>query len=138
LPKAWEIEGGYRYLGFTEVTHMLTSSVGKYVGNWWINFRINVIPSDGQVSSSGQLQARYYFKTAEDFFSIQLGTGVSPDEETRDQSQLLNSYRMRVGYQQLISPKLMIFGFTGFSRDEMSADNFRKNFNLSIGTEYRF
>lgn len=138
LPKAWEIEGGYRYLGFTEATHIITSSLGKYVGNWWFNFRLNVIPFDGQVSTSGQLQARYYFKTAEDFFSIQLGTGVSPDEETRDQSQLLNSYRARVGYQQLISPRFMIFGYTGYSRDELSVDNFRNNFNLSIGTEYRF
>lgn len=138
LPKAWEIEGGYRYLGFTEATHIITSSLGKYVGNWWFNFRLNVIPFEGQVSTSGQFQARYYFKTAEDFFSIQLGTGVSPDEETRDQSQLLNSYRARVGYQQLISPRFMIFGYTGFSRDELSVDNFRNNFNLSIGTEYRF
>lgn len=138
LPKAWEVEGGYRYLGFTEVTHIITGSVGKYVGNWWINFRLNVIPDDAGTSTSGQLQARYYFKTAEDFFSIQLGTGVSPDEETRDQSQLLNSYRIRLGYQQLVSPRWMIFGFTGWSRDELGEDNVRNNFNLSLGTEYRF
>ena len=138
LPKAWEIEGGYRYLGFSEVTHMITGSLGKYVGNWWINFRANVIPSQGQVSTSGQLMARYYFKTAEDFFSIQIGSGVSPDEETRDQSQLLNSYRVRLGYQQLISPRFMLYGFTGYSRDELSPDNYRNNFNLSLATEYRF
>ncbi|GMQ28421.1 YaiO family outer membrane beta-barrel protein [Algoriphagus confluentis] len=138
LPKAWEVEGGYRYLGFTEVTHMITGSVGKYVGNWWINFRFNVIPDEAGTGTSGQLQARYYFKTAEDFFSLQLGTGVSPDEETRDQSQLLNSYRIRLGYQQLISPRWMIFGFTGWSRDELGENNVRNNFNLSLGTEYRF
>lgn len=140
LPKAWEIEGGYRYLGFTEVTHIATASLGKYVGNWWLNFRANVIPSGNNngVSTSGNFQARYYFKTAEDFFSVQLSSGVSPDEENRDQSQLLNSYRIRLGYQQLISPRFMIFGFTGYSRDELSADRFRNNLNLSIGSEYRF
>ena len=70
LPKAWEVEGGYRYLGFTEVTHIATASLGKYVGNWWLNFRANVIPSGNNngVSTSGNFQARYYFKTAEDFF----------------------------------------------------------------------
>ncbi|MBC6369139.1 YaiO family outer membrane beta-barrel protein [Algoriphagus sp. AK58] len=138
LPKAWELEGGYRYLGFTEATHILTGSVGKYVGNWWLNFRANVIPDENSTGTSGQFTARYYFKTAEDFFSLQLGTGVSPDEETRDQTQLLNSYRARLGYQQLLSPKFMIYGFTGYSRDELSADNFRNNLNLSLGFEYRF
>jgi YaiO family outer membrane protein len=138
LPKAWEVEGGYRYLGFASVTHILTASVGKYVGNWWLNFRTNVIPSPNSTGTSGQFTARYYFKTAEDFFSLQLGTGVSPDEETRDQTQLLNSYRARLGYQHLLSPKFMIYGFTGYSRDELSANNFRNNLNLSLGFEYRF
>ncbi|MBN7810635.1 YaiO family outer membrane beta-barrel protein [Algoriphagus sp. H41] len=138
LENAWEVEGGYRYLGFSTATHIITGSVGKYVGNWWLNLRLNVIPDDAGTSTSTQFTARYYFKTAEDFFSLQLGTGVSPDEETRDQSQLLNSYRARLGYQQLISPKFMIYGFTGYSRDELSTDNIRNNINLSLGVEYRF
>jgi YaiO family outer membrane protein len=138
LPKAWEIEGGYRYLGFTEVTNIITGSLGKYAGNWWFNLRMNVIPDAEATGTSGQLTARYYFKTSEDFFSLQLGTGVSPDEETRDQSQLLNSYRARLGYQQLVSPRFMIYGFTGYSRDELSTDNFRNNINISLGMEYRF
>ncbi len=138
LEKAWEVEGGYRYLGFSTATHIITGSVGKYLGNWWLNARLNVIPDDAGTSTSTQLTARYYFRTAEDFFSLQLGTGVSPDEETRDQSQLLNSYRARLGYQQLVSPKFMIYGYTGYSRDELSADHFRNNINLSLGFEYRF
>lgn len=139
LKNAWELEGGYRYLGFTLATHIITASVGKYVGNWWFNLRGNFIPQEGAgINTSGQLTARYYFKTAEDFFSIQLGTGVSPDEETRDQTQLLNSYRARLGYQQLISPRFMIFGFTGYSKDELSTDNYRNNINISLGFEYRF
>jgi hypothetical protein len=32
----------------------------------------------------------------------------------------------------------MIYGFTGYSRDELSTGNFRNNINLSIGLEYRF
>ena len=138
LPKAWEIEAGIRYLQFAEVTNIYTSSLGKYVGNWWFNFRVNIIPQETGAGTSGNIQARYYLKTAEDFFSIQLSTGVSPDEENRDASQLLNSYRARVGYQQLVTSRFMIYGFTGFSRDELSADNFRNNLNISIGTEYRF
>ena len=138
LEKAWEVEAGYRYLGFGEATHIFTSSLGKYVGNWWLNLRANVIPDNGKVSTSANFQARYYFKTAEDFFSFQLSSGVSPDEENRDQTQLLNSYRARVGYQQLVTSRFMIYGYTGYSRDELSADTFRNDLNFTLGVEYRF
>lgn len=138
LSNAWEVEGGYRYLGFTEATHIITASLGKYIGNWWLNLRANLIPADGQLSTSANFQARYYFKTAEDYISIQLSSGVSPDEENRDQTQLLNSYRARVGYQQLITSRFLIYGFTGYSQDELSTDNFRNDLNFTFGVEYRF
>lgn len=139
LPKAWEVEGGFRYLQFSETTYIYTASLGKYVSNWWFNLRGNLIPGTGNsLGTSANLQARYYFKTGEDFFSLQLSTGVSPDEETRDPTQLLNSYRARAGYQQLITDRFMIYGFTGYSRDELGPDRFRNNFNLSLGVEYRF
>jgi YaiO family outer membrane protein len=138
LPKAWEIDAGFRYLKFSEATTIYTASLGKYVGNWWINFRFNVIPQETGAGTSGNIQARYYFKTAEDFFSFQISSGISPDEESRDPSQLLNSYRVGLGYQQLISPRVMIFGYTGYSRNELNTDRFRNNLNISIGAEYRF
>ncbi len=138
LSRAWEVEGGYRYLGFAEATHIYTGSLGKYVGNWWLNLRVNVIPDNSRVGTSANFQARYYFKTAEDFFSIQLSTGVSPDEENRDLSQLLNSYRGRLGYQQLLTSRFMVYGFAGYSWDEISSGNYRNNLNLSLGMEYRF
>jgi YaiO family outer membrane protein len=139
LPKAYEIEAGYRYLQFSEVTHIITSSFGKYISNWWLNLRLNYIPGTEGSSSSGNLQVRYYFSGPEDFFSLQASTGVSPDEENRDfQSQLLNSYRVRAGYQHLWTSRWMGFGFVGYSRDEISKTNFRNNLNISIGTEFRF
>ncbi|GAB2630753.1 YaiO family outer membrane beta-barrel protein [Belliella aquatica] len=139
LPKAFEFDIGYRHLSFSEVTHIFTGSIGKYVSNWWFNLRVNVIPGTSGSSTSGNLQTRYYFKGPEDFFSIQFSTGVSPDEENRDfQSQLLNSYRARLGYQQLWTDRWMGFGFLGYSRDEINQGNFRNNINISVGTEFRF
>lgn len=139
LPKAWEIDGGFRYLQFSEATTIYTASVGKYVGNWWFNLRGNLIPGTGNsLGTSANLQARYYFKTGEDFFSLQLSSGVSPDEETRDPTQLLNSYRARIGYQQLITQRFMVYAFSGYSQDELGPDRFRNNLNFSLGVEYRF
>lgn len=139
LPKAWEVDAGFRYLQFSESTTIYTASLGKYVGNWWFNLRGNLIPGTGNsLGTSGNLQTRYYFKTGEDFFSVQLSTGVSPDEETRDPTQLLNSYRARIGYQQLITQRFMIYGYSGYSKDELGPDRFRNNLNISMGVEYRF
>ncbi|WP_215225688.1 YaiO family outer membrane beta-barrel protein [Echinicola shivajiensis] len=139
LPKAYEFDIGYRHLRFSETTHIFTASVGKYTGNWWLNLRANHVPSEEGGSISGNVQARYYFKGSEDYFVAQISTGVSPDEEDRDlQSQLLNSYRARVGYQQLWSPRWLGYAFVGYSYDELSPDNYRPNLNISIGTEFRF
>ena len=139
LSNAWEVEGGYRYMRFSETTNIYTASVGKYVGNWWFNLRGNLIPgTDSGLGTSANLQARYYFKTGEDFFSLQVSSGVSPDEESRDPSQLLNSYRVRFGYQQMITDRFQLFGYTGYSRDELGPDSYRDNLNISLGTEYRF
>ncbi|ERM81586.1 hypothetical protein P872_20075 [Rhodonellum psychrophilum GCM71 = DSM 17998] len=139
LPKAFELDAGYRYLQFSETTHIITGSLGKYVSNWWFNFRMNLIPGQEGNSVSGNFQTRYYFKGAEDFISIQFSSGVSPDEENRDfQSQLLNSYRARLGYQHLWTERWMGFGFVGYSKDEINAGRFRNNLNVSIGTEFRF
>jgi YaiO family outer membrane protein len=139
LPKAYELEAGYRLLQFSDVTHIITGSAGKYISNWWLNLRLNFIPGKDGSSTSANLQTRYYFNGPEDFFSLQLSTGVSPDEETRDfQSQLLNSYRARFGYQHLWTSRWMGFGFVGYSRDEISENQFRNNLNVSLGTEFRF
>jgi YaiO family outer membrane protein len=139
LPKAYELEAGYRFLQFSEATHIITGSAGKYISNWWLNLRLNFIPGKEGSSTSANFQTRYYFSGPEDFFSIQVSTGVSPDEETRDfQSQLLNSYRARIGYQHLWTSRWMGFAFVGYSRDEISEQNFRNNLNISIGTEFRF
>jgi YaiO family outer membrane protein len=139
LPKAYELEAGYRYLQFSDATHIITGSVGKYISNWWLNLRLNFIPGKVGSSTSANFQTRYYFSGPEDFVSVQVSTGVSPDEETRDfQSQLLNSYRARVGYQHLWTPRWMGFAFVGYSRDEISEQKFRNNLNISIGTEFRF
>jgi YaiO family outer membrane protein len=139
LPKAYELEAGYRFLQFSDATHIITGSAGKYISNWWLNLRLNFIPGKDGSSTSANFQTRYYFNGPEDFFSIQLSTGVSPDEETRDfQSQLLNSYRARIGYQHLWTSRWMGFGFVGYSRDEISEQQFRNNLNISIGTEFRF
>ncbi|MFI5161055.1 MAG: YaiO family outer membrane beta-barrel protein [Sphingobacteriales bacterium] len=80
LPSSFEGELGFRYLHFTGDTWIYTASVSKYVGNFWINFRTYLTPSNSSVSQSYTLKARYYTGGADDYLSLGIGTGVSPDD----------------------------------------------------------
>jgi hypothetical protein len=69
---------------------------------------------------------------------MQVSTGVSPEEEIRDPSQLFDSYRARIGYQQLVRDRVRTDAYSGYSRNELSAGRYRDDLNISLGFEYRF
>lgn len=89
LPHSFEADAGFRYLRFSDNTWIYTGSVGKYYKNWWFNLRAYVTPNSSRISQSYTATARYYVGGADDYLSINAGTGLSPDE--RNQAILLNS-----------------------------------------------
>ncbi len=80
LPASFEAEAGFRYLYFTGDTWIYTASVGKYLGNFWFNFRTYLTPSNSSISQSYTLHVRYYTGGADDYLSLGIGTGISPDD----------------------------------------------------------
>ncbi len=80
LPASFEAEAGFRYLYFTGDTWIYTASIGKYYKNFWFNFRTYLTPSNSSISQSYSFHARYYTGGADDYLSLGLGTGVSPDD----------------------------------------------------------
>jgi YaiO family outer membrane protein len=80
LPASFEAEAGFRYLYFTSNTWIYTASVGKYLGSFWFNFRTYLTPSNSSISQSYTLHARYYTGGADDYLSLGIGTGISPDD----------------------------------------------------------
>ncbi|WP_226389311.1 YaiO family outer membrane beta-barrel protein [Penaeicola halotolerans] len=139
FPKAFEGEIGFRYLQFAETTEIYTASLGKYWGSYWFNLRVNIIPFSGTFSQSYIFTGRYYFDTAEDFISLQLSSGVSPDDNSRDlRTQLLDSYRARIGVQKLFGQKYLGFFYTGYAFEETGPANDRRNLNFSLGLSYLF
>src|SRR6185312_9565177 len=93
LPKSFEAEAGLRYLYFSDATWIYTGSVGKYLKNYWFNFRTYITPGKESVSNSYSLTTRYYFKET-NYFGLGLGTGISPDE-TANNIQLANLYKLK-------------------------------------------
>jgi YaiO family outer membrane protein len=80
LPSSFEAEAGFRYLHFTGDTWIYTASVGKYLGNFWFNFRTYLTPSNSSISQSYTVHVRYYTGGADDYLSLGIGTGISPDD----------------------------------------------------------
>ncbi|WP_316785367.1 YaiO family outer membrane beta-barrel protein [Pedobacter frigiditerrae] len=81
LPHSFEADAGLRYLRFGDNTFIYTASIGKYYKNFWFNFRTYLTPSTSNVSQSFSLNTRYYFGGADDYLSLSLGTGLSPDDQ---------------------------------------------------------
>lgn len=142
LPKAFEAEGGFRYLNFDNNTWIYTISAGKYYHNFWFNARTYLSPGNNSISQSYTLTTRYYLKGADDYFSFFVGRGISPDD--RLQATRLNSnYRlqtMRVGggYRFSIN-KRHIFYFNGtYENVEYLPETKGNQLNLSAGYLLRF
>ncbi|RZK59545.1 MAG: YaiO family outer membrane beta-barrel protein [Pedobacter sp.] len=81
LAHSFEADAGFRYLRFSDNTFIYTASIGKYYKNYWFNLRTYLTPSTSNVSQSFSLNTRYYFGGADDYLSLSLGTGISPDEQ---------------------------------------------------------
>lgn len=89
LPKSFEVDAGFRYLHFNEDTWIFTGALGKYYQNWWFNLRAYITPSSSRIAQAYEATTRYYLAGADDYLSLSVGTGLSPDE--RNQAILLNS-----------------------------------------------
>ncbi|MGR3811540.1 YaiO family outer membrane beta-barrel protein [Jiulongibacter sp. NS-SX5] len=80
LPKSFEASVGIRSLKFSEsYTHILTGSLGKYMGNSFLFFTPYLIPSDEGWSKSGNITFRNYGDNEDIFWAITAGMGFSPE-----------------------------------------------------------
>lgn len=144
LPKSFEAELGVRYLQFSTATWVYTASIGKYIGNFWLNLRPNFIP--GALGSSGSLNftTRYYLSDANHFLSLIVGSGISADEvriqrnDGTPNSALLKSNRVRVNYQKGLKRNYIIGIGAGIAEEETSFNGFRTNYNFNLSIEKSF
>ena len=106
FPKGWELELGARHQYSDKVYISYASSVGKYVGRFWFNFRAFVTPDSNQLSQSYTLTSRYYLSGRMNYLTVIAGSGVSPDDRTRNfqfaDRLKLHSTRLTAGFQQTL------------------------------------
>lgn len=82
LPRAWEASLGVRHLRFEgDPVTLVTGSVGKYLGNYWLSVRPFVRTREEGFSASASLSARRYFADADRFVGVRIGYGSTPSDQ---------------------------------------------------------
>ncbi len=143
LPASFEAEAGFRYLTFGESTWIYTASVGKYYKSFWFNFRTFLTPSSDAVSQSFALTTRYYYGGADDYFSLRLGTGLSPDDPQNNILIGNSNYKLRsnnatLGYRKAFKSLNILFVNMGIDNQEYKLNTKGTQIDLGIGYIRRF
>lgn len=143
LDGGFELEAGFRMLHFNDNTWIYTASVGKYYKNFWFNLRTYLTPSSNSISQSFALNTRYYFGGADDYLTLALSTGLSPDEQRNTVLVNATDYKLKsnglsLGYRKSFKTFNVINLKAGIENQEYLKDTKGNQFSLSLGYIRRF
>ncbi|HEX4887839.1 MAG TPA: YaiO family outer membrane beta-barrel protein [Luteibaculaceae bacterium] len=152
LPKAFEASAGLRQLQFGRGSDgsviLYTGTIGKYIGNYWLNVRTFITPGDAGTSNSYIFLARRYLNTAEDFIGLSGGFGFSPDfsnqtvSNTSEERQVvtLNSRRFALTLQHTLGPKWLFNVTLNYQRQAYVFDpnELISLYGVNLVLEYRW
>lgn len=143
LPSAFEGEVGFRMLTFDETTWIYTASIGKYISNFWLNARTYLTPDNENVSQSYSLNLRYYIAGADDFLSLSMGTGISPDDNTNnilynEGTYKLKSNNISLGYRVSIKSTNVFFINASLEDQEYARETRGNQFSVGVGYFKKF
>lgn len=104
LPMAFEASGGIRRLQFTDskVT-IYTGSVGKYLGDWWINARPYISNSQNGTGNTLYGTVRKYFTSPNAYISATYGGGTGTGGTILD-PQNINADTTQTAYLEIQFP----------------------------------
>ncbi|RKS97530.1 YaiO family outer membrane beta-barrel protein [Chryseobacterium defluvii] len=142
LPKGFEAEIGYRQIYFTDNIWMLTASAGKYYKNFWFNLRTYITPNKENIAHSYTGTVRYYTKSAQDYFALQVGTGISPEEYRNNllenESFKLKTFKIGAEYNFSIQKTNLFSVSTVYYNQEYLPNKKGNQFDLLVGYTKKF
>ncbi|PCH50640.1 MAG: hypothetical protein COC22_05750 [Flavobacteriaceae bacterium] len=147
LPKSFEISAGFRALQYSSITTIYTGSLGWYTGNSYWSFRTYITPNDNGSSKSGTLNYRKYRSDANNYFSVSLGMGFSPEIDrfnfngNENAIVKLNSQKVGAGYYFSSKNSKNLWGSKlGVTHQEISFDigNYFWIYSFSLSWEIKF
>ncbi|MDD4491291.1 MAG: YaiO family outer membrane beta-barrel protein [Bacteroidales bacterium] len=150
LPKGFELSAGIRYMNFdvnrtfsldSNKVFIYTGTIGKYIDNYWISLRPYFTRGNKAWSSSAILTARRYFSDADSYISLNLGTGMSPDEQQYAFDpglKYLKANKISLEYQQKIVHRFIFNCGAGYAKEEIRTGVKRNRYSMSIGMAILF
>ncbi|MCX6352205.1 MAG: YaiO family outer membrane beta-barrel protein [Bacteroidetes bacterium] len=147
LPRSFEGELGFRFLGFETPVIIFTGSLGWYYKNFWFSARPFITPNSqfpSVFSRSINLLGRWYY-TGEglDYFTIYLSTGLSPDDHIPDIGTIkgtppLHSYKIRLDFQKKVGKRYLIGGKVADEYLELPFKKIRYDYTFGAYIDYLF
>lgn len=143
LPASFEAEAGVRYLFFNQDVFIYTGYVGKYYKNFLFGARTYLTPHTNNISQAYSVMARYYYKTVEDFISLSVGTGISPDDrpniiQLSDNPYKLKTYRADMMFRHAIKRLNIITANATIINQEYLPSTVGNQFQIGVGYIRRF
>ncbi|NQV30634.1 MAG: YaiO family outer membrane beta-barrel protein [Candidatus Marinimicrobia bacterium] len=139
LPRAYEGSVGLRYLKVPdERITVFTASVGKYLGNNWINARTFITPQSASLSKSWSLVLRHYLADADEYWELNGGGGEVPDENLgAEEISYLGARRLGLMLQKKLRQRSLIQVRLNFLNQEVRTQSYRGTTGFNITLEQR-
>lgn len=140
LPGAWEASGGVRWMDFRTVEVVLvTGSVGKYTGNWWLALRPWLATGDVPESFTLEGLVRRYGAGGDDFWGFRGEWGeVATELRTTADLQQESSWALTFeGRKPLGETWIGAWGI-GVRDESFDVGPGRTRFELRLGVERYF
>jgi YaiO family outer membrane protein len=142
FPNAYEGAVGFRYMDFSEKkVYILTAFVGKYVGDYWLSFRVFSTPDHHGTSLSGSILLRKYLTDADHYLAIRLGYGTSPDDRRKQEdgkALFLTSQSVRLEYSDKFYEKYVMSIIGMYENEEYVKSQYRNIYTLNLSIAYLF
>lgn len=138
----WEGELGIRYQYKLNSLYSYGAGIGKYLSNHWFNLQAFVTPSKGKIAQSYTLTSRFYLDTPDDYVVAIVGTGISPDDRTRNinfnERINSNSLRLSLGFQKSIWSRNLIGILGTYNKQAYVRGRYENEYDFSINFQHRF
>ncbi len=144
LPSAFEADAGFRMLSFATKTWIYTFAAGKYYKSYWFNVRTYLTPSNSSLSQSLSFNTRYYFGGADDYVSLSIGSGLSPDNQRNNilynsgNTYKFKSSSVSIGFRKSFDTTNIVFLKASLENQEYLKDTRGNQVELGLGYVKRF
>ena len=137
LPAALEASAGVVYMDFGEDdVAIVVGSLSAYLRDYWLSARPSWTTGGGELALT--LAARRYLRTADEFATLRLLAGSTPEEVATRGEPGLETLGLQADAQLLVAPRVLLLPVLGVAREEQTGGDARLRFTLGAGVMYLF